>query len=80
MSETVGQHVGHGAALVAEPRRWHPRWWTLGKREVEAAPRVEGTSGPLRCGPPESPSPQRFLVLFFFLWFHLSDKVTLELI
>lgn len=34
-----------GVALAAEARGWRPRWWTSGRREVEAAPRVERTSG-----------------------------------
>lgn len=34
-----------GVVLAAEARGWRPRWWTSGRREVEAAPRVERTSG-----------------------------------
>lgn len=39
-----------GAALAAEARGWRPWWWAsgrraLGRRGVEAAPKVEGTSG-----------------------------------
>lgn len=55
----VGRHVGHGAALAAEPRRGHPWWWALGKREVEVAPRaprVEGTSGPVAPLKPVTPA------------------------
>lgn len=52
--------------------------WGRGRWRWPQGP--QGLRGPRGLWRPESPSPQRFLVLFFFLWFHLSDKVTLELI
>ena len=60
---------GGGAALAAEARGWRPRWWTsgrtaLGRREVEAAPRIERTSG---LG---ALAPRHFLVLSSFLGYH----------